>query len=448
VYRLFSIPLEMQGSILAAIADDLGGVDNTLWRLFGYDAVDQTYVELPRNRERAFTQGRAYWLIAREGHRVDIADDDGLTAATNEPFVILLEPGYNLVSNPFAFEVDWSKFTVQDSLTATDSLAATIVEPPVRWIPGSGYRYDTKTLAPFDGYWINNLTDGPVRLGIPPWDARVAPPGVARSSDGDGAWTLTVRASMDDAAVVPAVAELGARAGADGAWDRYDRTMPPPAPQRGLGVCFPHGEWDTRPGRYARDVRPESALQGTVARFDVAKNFSVESGGDAVTLAIEGIDALPATVAAELVDGTLSRRIDLRARAEYTCLLAVKEPGRRADDARFALIVGDADFVSAQASALVNLPGRTVLHQNHPNPFNPATVIRYDLAEPARVTVRVYDVRGALVRVLEDRTRGIGRYEVGWDGTDERGTRVASGVYFYRLTAGRFSATRKMVVLK
>jgi hypothetical protein len=61
---------------------------------------------------------------------------------------------------------------------------------------------------------------------------------------------------------------------------------------------------------------------------------------------------------------------------------------------------------------------------------------------------RVYDVRGALVRVLEDRIRAMGRYEVDWNGDDGRGERVASGVYFYRLTTPGYSQTRKMVLLK
>jgi len=111
-------------------------------------------------------------------------------------------------------------------------------------------------------------------------------------------------------------------------------------------------------------------------------------------------------------------------------------------------MVGTETFVDKETANIVQLPTTTVLHQNHPNPFNPMTVIRYEIAEPGRVRVQVYNVRGALVRVLEDRVREPGRYEVGWSGEDDRGDRVASGVYFYRLTAPGFSQTRKMVLLK
>ena len=66
----------------------------------------------------------------------------------------------------------------------------------------------------------------------------------------------------------------------------------------------------------------------------------------------------------------------------------------------------------------------------------------------ANVEIRIYDARGALVKRLSDNPRGPGRYEIGWSGENERGGKVASGVYFYQLKAGRLVQTRKMVLLK
>jgi hypothetical protein len=89
------------------------------------------------------------------------------------------------------------------------------------------------------------------------------------------------------------------------------------------------------------------------------------------------------------------------------------------------------------------------LRQNTPNPFNTGTVIPYDLPREhaGRVSVRIYDVSGRLVRRIEER-QPPGRHSFRWDGRDEVGARAASGVYFYRLEAGTVSATRKMVLLK
>jgi hypothetical protein len=88
------------------------------------------------------------------------------------------------------------------------------------------------------------------------------------------------------------------------------------------------------------------------------------------------------------------------------------------------------------------------LDQNHPNPFNPTTSIRYELASRARVSLDVFDVRGGLVARLVDEEKGPGAFTAEWKGKNSAGDYVSTGVYFYRLTAGSFVETRKMVLLK
>jgi parallel beta-helix repeat protein len=109
--------------------------------------------------------------------------------------------------------------------------------------------------------------------------------------------------------------------------------------------------------------------------------------------------------------------------------------------------------VSAGGRAGVgNLPTQYGLGQNSPNPFNPTTVISYDVPAAAgtgvHVLLNVYDVAGRLVRTLVDRSDVPGAYKVVWDGTDNRGQAVGTGVYFYRIEAGSFRATKKMLLLK
>lgn len=90
----------------------------------------------------------------------------------------------------------------------------------------------------------------------------------------------------------------------------------------------------------------------------------------------------------------------------------------------------------------------TRLAQNIPNPFNPSTTIRFSLASRERATVVVYDAGGRRVRTLVDEPRAAGDQDVRWDGRDSSGRPVASGVYFYRLTAGAVVESKKMVLLK
>ncbi len=96
-------------------------------------------------------------------------------------------------------------------------------------------------------------------------------------------------------------------------------------------------------------------------------------------------------------------------------------------------------------------PRQFELGQNYPNPFNPTTIINYELRiknSPLHTTLKVYNILGQVVRTLVDEELKPGRYSVVWDGKSDNGMDVASGIYFYQLKAGRFSQTRKMVLLR
>ncbi len=95
-----------------------------------------------------------------------------------------------------------------------------------------------------------------------------------------------------------------------------------------------------------------------------------------------------------------------------------------------------------------NLPRHFALHPSFPNPFNPATVIEYDLPKATHVRLIVYDVLGHRVKILVDRNVEAGYQSVVWDGKREDGRPVAAGIYFYRLHTADFSTARKMTLLR
>ena len=104
---------------------------------------------------------------------------------------------------------------------------------------------------------------------------------------------------------------------------------------------------------------------------------------------------------------------------------------------------------SVTAVELPAVPHSFALYPNVPNPFNPTTLIRYDVPEHGgAVSIRIYEASGRLVRALVDGAQSPGAKVVSWDGRDDDGRPVASGVYFYRLEASNYTKTRKMVLLK
>ena len=124
---------------------------------------------------------------------------------------------------------------------------------------------------------------------------------------------------------------------------------------------------------------------------------------------------------------------------------------RLVDDGSIAFRQGIANLESLLASVII--PQETALLANYPNPFNPETWIPYQLAAPSEVTLTIYDMNGATVRRLAAGHQAAGLYQsrnraAYWDGRNQRGESIASGLYFYTLRAGEFAATRKMLIRK
>lgn len=108
----------------------------------------------------------------------------------------------------------------------------------------------------------------------------------------------------------------------------------------------------------------------------------------------------------------------------------------------------DEIMVGAVTSVAEHMPAVYALEQNYPNPFNPATTIRFAIPTQSGVSLAIYDLLGREVRRLVDDRKQAGYHEVVWDGKDNAGNAVGSGVYMYKLTAGEFSKTERMVLMK
>jgi hypothetical protein len=117
----------------------------------------------------------------------------------------------------------------------------------------------------------------------------------------------------------------------------------------------------------------------------------------------------------------------------------------------FAFYVDDLQIM-AQSTAVEKkdetIPFRFELGQNYPNPFNPSTVISFQLPVASEVSLMIFSLTGEFVRQVASGKFASGKHNIVWDATDDRGVRVASGTYFYQLTAGDFQSTRRMIFVK
>jgi len=145
----------------------------------------------------------------------------------------------------------------------------------------------------------------------------------------------------------------------------------------------------------------------------------------------------------DLLEGTVSSRFFIIDRTYETGLL--KFYSKRGGDAGEAFVFSApvATAIALENGALSNLPADFELQQNYPNPFNPSTTIEFSLPRSSDVTLKVFDLLGKEIATLVDKKLAVGRHKVRWDAGE-----VENGIYFYRLQAGSFVKTKKLIVLK
>ena len=110
--------------------------------------------------------------------------------------------------------------------------------------------------------------------------------------------------------------------------------------------------------------------------------------------------------------------------------------------------VVSADSYSLHKGSVSRTPETFALHQGYPNPFNPETTISYDISNVGNVAIVVYDMMGREIKTLVSGYHTPSTYQVVWNGTDNRGKIVPSGVYFYRMNSSEFTQVNKVMFLK
>jgi len=172
------------------------------------------------------------------------------------------------------------------------------------------------------------------------------------------------------------------------------------------------------------------------------------SGQDPLFLA-SSRDPGQIAVGAMKIDGEAAngngRIVELTFRAQQTPLPS----DFQVTDAILIDLDGSVDAVTnIEIGSLKPMPNDYALDQNMPNPFNPATTIGYQLPNAAPVRMVVYNLLGQQIKTLVNEQKDAGYYTVSWDGTDDLNRQVASGIYLYRIQAGAYSHTQRMLLLK
>jgi photosystem II stability/assembly factor-like uncharacterized protein len=421
VYQLISIPYNFADSSVVTLFKDLGPPNELVWRLFGkWDEKKKAYGEFPKD----FTyvrRGEAYWLITKLTTSISFGTTE--VKGSEEDFPITLRPGYNMIGNPFPYEVRWANSFREDDSVET-----------VLWYFNGEYDSTTTTMKPFMGYFIKNrgTTNKLIRISS---EKITSTAGFDKdepsASLGLQEWKIQISAVSKKAADERTY--IGMLENASNGFDINDFSKPPASPSDYLHLAIRNnGE------KLAADYR---ALSRDGQYWDVTVTSALSN--IPVTLSLLKIGSLPSDFKIYILDTKKERVNDVTQSLSYSLTLDKKEYNRN-----LRVIVGTEQFVEAHTNGIPLVPLEFSLYQNYPNPFNPATSIRYSISHSAHVKLEIFNMLGQKVKTLVQEFQQIGMYLVEWDGTDESMKTVATGVYYYRLEAYPSDGSQKFVNVK
>ena len=356
--------------------------------------------------------GKAYWFRHIYNEPV-LFQEDTSTALSLENFVINLDRGWNLIGSPFAFPVTFEKDSnVTDPITYDEK----------GW---TGYRTE---LCPWNGYAVYTDINSAELTLIPFLESDSSR---ARALNNEE-WYINIK--LESQNYINHSAEIGRRKYAKDVLDMFDTPVFPEI-DNALSVSMDLN--GAKSFKYMRDVRSIDESNGVW-------NLKLDAHKDERTISVSGnLRGLAPRISAAIID-IPDRKIIYNFLKKG--LEIVKESQVSYD---LKLIVGDEDFVFNTAEAILNdIPEKFSLSQNYPNPFNPVTRMDYTLPKRSRVVISIYNVLGQEVKTIINREQEYGYHSITWDGIDNRGKQMSSGVYFARMNSNSFSQTKKMLLVK
>ena len=401
-WKLISWPGQVRNISLALSELEDGHV------FFNWDPIKNKYY----NPEE-IKLGYSYWFRHIYDEPV-LFQEDTSTALSLDNFVIDLERGWNLIGSPFSFPVTFKKdSTVTDPITYDKK----------------GWSDSQTELAPWNGYAV--YTDiNSAEITLTPFIETDS--SVARITFVEE-WYLNIR--LESSNYSNYSAEIGRRKYAKDISDIFDTPVFPEIDNT-LSVSMDLN--GTKPFQFMRDIRD-------IDEFNGVWNLKLDAHESEKTISVFGNlkGSIPQDLSIAIVDIPERKII-------YDFLekgLDITKESRVAYDLK--LIAGYEEFVVNMAQAiLTDIPEMFSLSQNYPNPFNPITKMDYTLPKRSRVAISIYNVLGQEIKTIINKEQEYGYHSITWDGIDNRGNQMSSGVYFARMNSEQFSQTKKMLLVK
>lgn len=359
--------------------------------------------------------GKAYWFRHKYNKPV-IFDEDSSIAIPLFDYSISLSEGWNLIGSPFSFPVTFEK----------DSIVGEIYN--YGDFENEGWSDSQTELHPWNGYVVYTPEESEITL-VPFIEHGSASRGLSKIEG----WLLSLY--IEDETFFNYASKIGIYKKAKDGLDSYDSPSLPNINQNIDLVMDLNGD---NLFNYSKDIRSEENFNGIW-------NLRINGGTKNRPILLNGI--LDGIIPEELIIAL----VDIQTREVlYDFIINGLEINKEsATPYDIKLVAGDQEYVNMTVQEILNnIPIEFSLGQNYPNPFNPITKINYTLPKHAKVNVSIYNVLGQRVITLLDKKQEYGYHTLTWNGTNSFGKQMATGVYFAKMSAGKFTQTKKMLLLK
>jgi hypothetical protein len=418
-YEMLSFPVNIFGDFNDVFTDDYGPLSPQNWRIFRWDELINNYHEFPANAISA-EPGVGFWFIQRSGRGFDI--DYAQSVSTSKPYMITLERGWNQIGNPFPFPISWEN-VISNTPIGINSIN--------KWNSDTEeYEPGQSVLEPWVGYFIDNPISEPVFLEfLPIENTSGGEPFLSNIDLSQGEFIIQLKLEDTKTRRSDTQNYVGMIRQAEQGFDQFDfRDVPSPIDRMKLTIV--HNEEN-----YSGNFIPVSD-DGAYWDLKISSSTSNEIGN----LTFENLEQLPSEFNVWLLD--VNNKKSIRITEGIAAITGTT-------NSNYRLIVGTKIFAENNNEEINLEPRDYYLLQNFPNPFNPTTTIKYSIADDSNVKLIIYDLIGKEISTLiNDEQKSAGAYSIIWDGKNNFGNEVSSGLYFYRLITEKFVQTNKMLLLK
>lgn len=424
-FTMISVPgILSDPDIESSLSYSLGAYDAENWRVFYWK--NDNYLELKQfsnSDNLTLKPGLGYWLICSDTAGIILQNISATSPIVYEGqfaraayYPIPLQPGWNMIGDPFAYSIPWNQIVESD-----------LVYRPVSY-NGSTYTYQLEILSPWEGVFVYNPQDTMVTLYVPPF------PSVPKSSKNQIAehgFSVGIQAYGLVSGMSSSQNQVGMLETANDGFDKNDYPEAPP-----IGSCLrlsivENGVF------YAGNFH---AVNTEGARWDL--NLNTTGIAEMTSIRFSELNRLPEGFQIWVLD---KDHETIFSAAQGQIRIAVPDSG---EVVHLSLIVGTQLFMESESGGIPLQPLDYALLPNAPNPFNPKTIIEFHLAQKSSVNLQIYNIKGQQVRSLIHAVMSAGRHIITWDGLDDSGCSAESGIYFCRIQCPSFQATQKMILLR